>query len=299
MRAIAAAMLLLLAVGTPAQARETLGFGRLFTNDLIGDGYDRWRSGSYQWSLVRGPGWTGTRPPEAGRVMEYRFRSEIISPTRLNGEGSRSRLYVGLLAAGAHTHATAGAAEISLGADLVFLGPQTGWSALQAEVHERTDAPRVRQEGNEIENRTLPHGTAEVAWPIRSGGVTFRPFVEAQAGTETILRTGADLLWGPVGEGNLLTRDHVTGHLIRAVEGPETGLALVLGGDIARVESSLYLPEDGTADLLPESTRLHGGVHWQVAPDVSFFYGATWLSEEFEGQEEGQVTGSLKLNVSF
>ena len=38
---------------------------------------------------------------------------------------------------------------------------------------------------------------------------------------------------------------------------------------------------------------------WQWADDVSFFYGATYLSEEFQGQGEGQVVGSLKVNFNF
>ena len=38
-----------------AQDRTILGYGRLFNNDLIGDGHDRWRTGSYHFSVVTGP----------------------------------------------------------------------------------------------------------------------------------------------------------------------------------------------------------------------------------------------------
>ena len=43
-----------------AQDRVTLGWGRLLTNDLLGDGRDRWRTGSYTLSRVRGPAWGGS-----------------------------------------------------------------------------------------------------------------------------------------------------------------------------------------------------------------------------------------------
>ena len=47
----------LFAVPAVAQERVTLGWGRLLTNDAIGDGKDRWRTGSYVLSRVRGPSW--------------------------------------------------------------------------------------------------------------------------------------------------------------------------------------------------------------------------------------------------
>src|SRR5688572_4566335 len=83
------------AVPAIAQERETLGFGRLFTNDFFGDGLDRWRSGSYSFSIIRGLGWNGVLPERFGELIEYRLRSEIIAPGRLNGAGSDDRPYVG------------------------------------------------------------------------------------------------------------------------------------------------------------------------------------------------------------
>ena len=71
-----------------AQDRETLGFGRIFNNDYFGDTQNRWRSVSYAYSIVRGPEWQGRAPTALGSVLEYRLRSEIISPSKLNGSGS-------------------------------------------------------------------------------------------------------------------------------------------------------------------------------------------------------------------
>ncbi|WP_246003760.1 lipid A-modifier LpxR family protein [Histidinibacterium lentulum] len=288
------------ASAAPAQDRVTLGFGRQFNNDLLGDGSDRWRTGSYQWSIVRGRGWAGTRPERPLDVIDFRFRSEIIAPERLNGTGSRSRLYAGLFAAGAHTHFARGPFDVSLGADLVFSGPQTGWADRQNWFHEIIDAPRVGQDGNEIENDTRIHGTLEVALPLRPSDVLIvRPFVETQGGPETLVRGGADIVLGAAMQGDLFLRDHVTGHLIRGIETGDSGFGWVAGADWTRIEDSIYLPDGGRATAEPERLRARAGVHWQFGPDMSFFYGLTYLSEEYAEQPDGQTLGSAKLNFRF
>ena len=70
--AVLAALPVLL--GTPAMAEErvTLGWGRIFTNDQIGDGKDRWRTGSYTVSRVRGPSWQGHAGHGFGDILELR-----------------------------------------------------------------------------------------------------------------------------------------------------------------------------------------------------------------------------------
>jgi hypothetical protein len=288
------------ASAAPAQERVTLGFGRQFNNDLLGDGADRWRSGSYQWSIVRGREWTGARPGAPGEVIDYRMRSEIIAPEALNGAGSRSRLYAGIFSIGAHTHFARGPFDVSTGADLVFSGPQTGWAERQNRFHEMIDAPRVDQDGNEIENDTRLHGTVEVALPLRASDVlVLRPFLEAQGGTETLVRAGADIVLGAAMRNDLFLRDHVTGHLIRGIETGDSGFGWVTGMDWTRIEDSIYLPEGGRATLESGRLRARAGLHWQIGPEMSFFYGVTYLSEEYAEQPEGQTVGSAKLNLRF
>lgn len=306
MRVIAAILAVIAGVLTApaeveAQERRTLGFGRQFNNDYFGDGEDRWRSGSYTWSLVRGADWTGERPAAPFAIVDYRFRTEIIAPRRLNGTGSRDRRYAGIFSVGAHTHFARGPLDYSLGADVVFVGPQTRIADAQEWFHDLVDAPRMGVEQWQIGNHTRLHGTAELAWPVHLAGgrVLARPFLEGQAGVESLLRVGGDVLFGEIVQDDLLIRDGPTGHLTRAVEGPESGFAYVLGADWTRIEDSLYLPEGGRATLTEERQRLRAGIHWQIAPGMSFFYGATWLSEEFDEQDEGQVLGSLKLNFNF
>jgi len=46
-----------------AQAQDrAIHYGLLVTNDALGDGKDRWRTGSFASSLAYAPGWSGTLP---------------------------------------------------------------------------------------------------------------------------------------------------------------------------------------------------------------------------------------------
>jgi hypothetical protein len=44
----------MLADPVAAEGRQTLGVGRLLSNDYFGDGKDRWQTGSFSLSIVRG-----------------------------------------------------------------------------------------------------------------------------------------------------------------------------------------------------------------------------------------------------
>jgi hypothetical protein len=303
------AMLGLFAVPANAQSnqpelsegrRATLGFGRLFDNDYFGDNQDRWRTGSYAFSIVRGAGWDGHRPAAFGALLEYRLRTEIIAPGKLNGPGSDDRPYVGAVSAGLHTHFERGALEYSVGADLVATGPQTGIGDLQKWFHNLIDAPNVAVLDDQIGNAVHLAGTVELARPIRlNDTVMLRPFIEAQAGVEDTIRIGGDVFFGRIRRDDLLLRDVPTGQLYSGIEGPESGFGYVLGLDVATVGHSAYLPTDLGFVAEKTRTRARAGLHWQIAPETSFFYGLTYLSPEFQGQPEGQFLGSLKLNFNF
>lgn len=299
MRILAIALISTVSLSAPAvaQDRQTLGFGRLFNNDFFGDGRDRWRSGSYSFSLIRGSDdWQGRAPSQMFDVIEYRLQSEIITPRNLSGAAT-DRPYVTSTTIGAHTHFARGDFDIGLGAHVTFSGPQTGLADFQDALHEILGASDVQVADDELPNATYFGGVAEVARPMQvSSAVTVRPFVEVVAGAEDTARVGADLFYGSIGHSDLLLRDSSTGQLYRGVEGDQGGYALVLGADFAHVSDSEWLPAEDTRD---GRARLRGGVHWQFAPDTSFFYGLTYLSEEFEGRGEGQFIGSLKLNFNF
>lgn len=301
MRLIFALAAVALNFASPAfsEGRETIGSGRLFTNDYLGDGSDRWHTGSYVYSHVRARGdYTGKEA--FGDLIEYRLRAEIIAPRR-GTAAPGDRPYVGTLSFGAHTHFDFSGTQISLGADIMAQGPQTGLSDFQLAIHDAFDISHPPHVATQLGDRVLLNGVAAAKRTYQmSDRVTFRPFVEAQIGAEDMIRVGGDMIFGDVAQQDLLLRDVVTGQLYRGTETKGvSGMSYLIGADIASVFDSSYLPSDLGYTVSDTRARARAGVYWQMGDDVSFFYGATYLGEEFEGQKEGQVLGSLKVNFNF
>jgi hypothetical protein len=301
LRLALAALALLTALAAPAAAedRVRLGWGRIFNNDALGDMHDRWRTGSYAVSLVKGPRWTGRLPSTPGAVLEWRFRSEIISPASLVAPTATDRRYAGILSFGLHTHFDASGLETSLGVDLVATGPMTGIGELQSYLHDLVglDEPAVLDD--QIPDGIHPTLTAEIGHTFQvSDTLSFRPFAEGTAGVETLLRVGGDVMFGPAAQGDLMLRDVPTGQRYRVTHSGAEGTSFTLGGDIARVFDSVYLPESDGYQPTDARVRLRAGMHWQRG-DKSLFYGVTWLGEEFEDQPHGQLVGSLALRLLF
>jgi len=283
-----------------AQDRTTLGWGRLLNNDAIGDGEDRWRTGSYVLSMVRGPSWTGRLPSQPGELLEFRVRAETIAPADLITASPLDRRYVGALSLGVHSHFDMQGVETSLGLDAVIVGPQTGISSLHGDLHDLLGLPQPTVFGGQIADDVFPTLTAEFGRRLALGGAAeFRPFVEAQAGAETLLRLGGDLTIGEMGKGALMLRDSTTGQRYRGVPGDGVnGVSVVLGGDIAEVyDSEFFLPGDA---ITPSDTRsrLRAGMHVQGARGEAF-YGLTWMGKEFEEQVDDQIVGSINLRLKF
>ena len=296
-----AALFAAVLLATPVSA-ETLGWGRLITNDVFGDTRDRWRTGSYRLSNIQGDQWTGRRPGAPGEIIELRFHGELIAPRSIVNPRPVDRRMAGTLSFGAHTHFNRGGLDYSLGGDLIFVGPQTGLDGFQKDLHELlgqplpTDAVRA----NQIGNTTRLGFTAEIARPMRPNEVTLiRPFAEVVTAPETLARVGIDVMIGVPGQNDLLLREASTGHLYRGTDTAFGGHSFVLGADLTQVVDSLYLPDGDPATRSDFRYRIRGGWHWQFGEDTSFFYGVTYLSEEFEEQGEGQIVGSLKLNFNF
>lgn len=283
-----------------AEDRVTLGWGRLFTNDGVGDGHDRWRTGSYTVSRVRGPSWTGALPSQFGEILEFRARAEVIAPESLLFTPPGDRRYAGILSFGMHSHAALGSLETSLGADLVLTGKQTGMSKLQGTLHDILGYPEPLVDSTQIPNGFHPTLVAEAGRSFDLGpATTIRPFAEAQAGLETFVRAGFDLSFGSYGTGALMLREQVSGQRYRGVEGSVSpGFTFSLGGDVAHVFDSALLPDGGAAMLNDTRTRMRAGLAWQ-GENASGFYGLTWLGQEFAGQRQDQVVGSLSLRLHF
>jgi len=297
LRVLLCCLFMTLALPVLGQDRQTLGVGRIFSNDFIGDGHDRWRSGAYSLSILRGPAWDGSPPPQPGQLLEYRLRAEIIAPGTVS---PLDRPYAGTLALALATHAALGDHDLSLGVETVVVGPQTGLFDFQTWFHDLASLPAPRGGASQLPDAVYPGAFVELAHPLHvSPTVTLRPFAEARVGAEDLVRIGAEVIIGPVGQRDLWLRDVTTGQLYRGITDRQTGLAVVAGADFARVDDSAYLPADRGFAARDSRSRARIGVHWQLGDTLSLFYGATWLSPEFQGQPQGQVLGSLTLNVTF
>lgn len=282
--------------------RRYLGNGRLLVNDMLGDGKDRWRTASYNVSVMRGYGWNGDLPDTFGDLLEFRFMGELIQPADIVTPAPGDRPYAGAWSFGLHSHyETARGNELSFGGDLVVIGPQTGIDSLQSSIHRLfgMDEPSAATLAGQIGNKLRPSATLEVGRELEFGNAgQLRPFVELRAGVETFARVGFDYTFGSLGQGAMMVRDPVTGQRFRAIKGTSQGLSFVMGADIAKVWDSTYLPEDQGYTLTDSRSRVRAGVNWQ-GEKWSVFYGATWLGKEFVGQSEGQVTGAININVKF
>lgn len=299
-------------LATPVQAEgakhlfgaKFLGQSEIFNNDFLGDGHDRWRTGSAASSFSFGIDPRETKTVDLFETMEYRLRFEMITPHNLQaGLANQERPYVGAIALGAFSHLKRDRFDAVVGGELVFIGPSTGVSAFQTFAHDGFGIPGVgtQLESTQLSNRVLPSVYASFSRTRNANGSPsiLRPFLEAQAGAETYLRVGVDAVWPPSGDDVMYVRDLVTGQLIPHLHGASfTGTTFIVGADVAHVARSEYLPRDRGVTLSKQRTRVRAGVHhqWQK---FGLFYGMTLLGKEFEGQSEAQRVGSLELSFNF
>lgn len=281
--------------------RVKIGKGRSFNNDVLGDGKDRWRTGSYTTSRIYGySDWSGPEDRAFGDIIELRIRGEIIAPADLVTPDAGDRRWASSLSFGAHTHFAKDSTEFALGTDLVFVGPQTGLAGVQRIIHEIVDAPIATVLDDQVENAVYLAVSGEVARPVALGSsAMLRPFATFRAGEETFARAGADLIIGSGMTEALLIRDVTTGQLYRGATGGGAGMSYVLGADYGYVADSAFLDADDGYDLTHDRLRVRAGALWQGESGASVFYGATYLSEEFDAQPEGQVVGTLRLDLKF
>ncbi|NOX40865.1 MAG: lipid A deacylase LpxR family protein [Alphaproteobacteria bacterium] len=299
------AVLLLTATVGHAQERVWLGSARVLNNDQMGDGKDRWRTGSYSASFIRGTVWNGALPERLGELVEYRFRSEIIAPANLqNPVIGTDRRYVGALHFGAFTHVKAAGGELALGFDLVATGPQTGLGQFQSWAHNAVGMATPAVLGTQIGDAFYPTISAEFGrdFTLSSANerrISFRPFVAAQAGIENFLRIGGDFTFGNMGLGDFQVRDQTTGQRGIAIKSTRArGLSFLAGGDVAFVQSSQYLPASSGYRVQTARVRLRAGLYHEGRKG-SIFYGLTWLGKEFVNQPTTQVLGSLSIRMTF
>ncbi len=291
----------LAATTATAQERENLGRGSIFTNDFLGDGKDRWRTSSYTVSGMRGQNWDGYLPQGFGELLEFRLRAETIAPANLVAGGPPDRQYAGILSFGVATHFQKGIVDVRLGADMIVTGPQTGIGTLQSAIHRAFGVPEPGAGvlANQIPNSFLPSADVEFSHDLQfTEALSWRPFLAASAGAENLVRVGGDLVLGRGLRSNMMLRDVTTGQLYTGIRGQTDGWSMTLGGDIAKVFSSAYLPAAGGYALTQSRKRLRAGLY-REGEKATFFYGVTWLGKEFKAQTSSQVVGSLQITLDF
>lgn len=280
--------------------RHRIGYGLMFSNDLLGDGKDRWRTGSLTSSRIYGRDWQGQAPATFGELLELRIQGQIIAPSDLRVLDPADRPWAGALTVELNSHMQRGGTEIALGGGLTVLGPQTQLDELQVWLHDLASAPKPSDAvlDGQIGNSLRPVFSAEIGHPLAlSERASLRPFVEARAGDETYLRAGVDFSYGQLSQG-LMVRESITGQRYRTAKAEAEGLTLTAGADIAYVSNSVFLPDSSGYALEKNRHRARLGLHWQ-GQRASAFYGLTYLGKEFSSQSEGQVSGSLQLQLRF
>ncbi|MEI4473626.1 lipid A-modifier LpxR family protein [Frigidibacter sp. MR17.24] len=293
-------------VSPAAAARGWIGIGRLMTNDDMAGRHDRWHTGAYQVSVLRGPKrqgrWLGQLPRRPGEILEFRLRAEALAPANLSHPAPGDRPYAGILSFGLHSHWARGASDWVAGLDLVAVGPQTGIARLHRDLHAAIGAqpfgdvlPRAQ-----LGDRLLPTVTVETGRDLAlAGWARLHPFLEARAGDETLLRAGADLSLGRIETGAIWSRDTGTGlRYVSAAGRARPGLQLQLGVDLAQVLDSAYLPGSGPARAADTRLRLRAGLASR-AEGFGVFYGLGWLSRDVVGQPSGQLVGALRIRFDF
>ena len=165
--------------------RQKLGYGRLTSNDVIGEHTDRWRTGSVSSSRVWGYRWDGAAPAALGDILELRLQGQVMTPENLGAVNPNDRPFAGALSVGLHSHAQFSGLDLTLGADLVVIGPQTGLDDFVGAVHDLLDAPQASNAvlAGQVGNQVRPTVVAEIGRSYDLGGqVYLRPFAEARAG---------------------------------------------------------------------------------------------------------------------
>ncbi len=291
---------LLFASAAHAGPRVLLGETVTHTNDIIGDGKDRWRTATVDISYLYGPRAMEDLPARFGQFIEVRARLEMINPEFVALPfPANDRPYVGVLSLGVASHVQRGNSLQSLGFDLVMIGPSTGVSDIQNWVHTFQNPINPQIVANQLPDALYPTLSYEYAKEFTAGIAALRPFADVQIGVESFVRAGFDLTLARAPALGFRLRNSLTGQRIPALNPSGTGqLSLGLGADIAYVRSSAYLPASSGATLSPVRTRLRAGVFYQ-GRRFDLFYGASWHSPEFTAQREGQVIGTFSLGVRF
>jgi hypothetical protein len=284
---------------TTANAEKTRS--SFFTNDYIGDGHDRWRSGGYTLSY-------GFEGDKIGTPFNIQLRSEIISAWGSSKQADDDdRLYVGAIGIGAFVTKRYGFTDINFGGEILAIGDQTGVAKFQGAFHDLIGISGGYNPGEQPHSHLADAFTgtlsAEAAMNYYIGSNTLvRPFVAGQYGYETFLRAGADVVIGNMSNADRWLRDPVSGFIQPSSSQKSNYMgdySLVAGFDVTTISESTFFPDHGDVELEPMRIRSRLGLQKGIGNKISIFYGATHLTKEFSTQYEGQTVGTISIEYLF
>ena len=280
-----------------------LGYGRLVTNDLLGDGKDRWRTGSVSAFRMYVQDGVDLKHLKLGDAVELRSHFEVVAPSDLQATNGGDRPWGGAHSLGLHSPFHYGPLHMSLGTDIHFIGTDSGLTQFQQDLHKGLGIKHAGDSvaDNQVNDETVIGGAAEVAYPISlTQRVQARPFGEMRAGLEDVVRMGVDLYFGALGATPAMSRDPVTGHRypVNVEQAQDRGMLFSLGYDHTHVATSKFLPSEANVKHGPTRARTRMGMTFKRG-SWSVFGGFTWMGKEFEGQEGEQVLGSIRLFSRF
>ena len=282
---------------SPLHAQQLAGWSLAISNDSIGEARDRWQSSSVQLGFLLSQVDITQELIDFGEVIELRLRTDILTPENLAMIVTTDRRYAGVIAIGAHSYVDWGLIEGRMGADVVTVGAHTGLYEFQQTLHEILGFTKPELKDFQIDDDVLLDFSGEISRNFQAGSGNMRPFLEAQIGSEDFLRIGLDVNWG-LDLGREAMRATVTGHRVPSIYSNQTGLGFTLGGDIAWVDDSIYLPEKYGYELNVPRLRVRTGIR-HVNRFWDTFYGLTWLNKEFKAQREGQFVGTFQFKLRF
>ena len=220
----------------------------IITNDLFGDGEDRWRTGSIDVSLTFGGGDQRILPTNAWERYQVRLRAEIIAPDNLTTPSATGRQYAGVVGLGLFTHFQKKEYDVYYGGELVFVGESTSVGSFQKSFHDALDIapPSAAILNNQIPNAIYPTFHAGISKSLRGERSLIRPFAEMRAGVETFVRVGTDAIFGSAMINDFLLRDSVSGQLVNHAKADNSiGFGFLVGADAAYIADSNFLPNSG------------------------------------------------------
>lgn len=277
------------------------GAGWLLTNDVLGDGEDRWETSSTAISAAFLIGTDNVAASRPFQVIELRHTTRLVSPGWLGWTRNLDRPLGAAQGFGVHTHFNTGPLDWTAGADLVLLGEQSGMVDIQDSIHVALDFDRASDFvlDTQIEDQVRLAGKVEIGLPYEvDQHLAIRPFLEFSAGVETYSRVGVDLVLGAFGRSGVLAREEVSGFRYAVTEQEADGLSLIAGGDYTYIDSSLFFPDEFEDVMENELTRMRLGVAFNQGRHA-IFLGNTWLSEQIKDAPEAQRIGSINYTYKF